>query len=43
MRYVLIIITSILLIAGLLWYHNTLRKLCDGGDVLSCVEIAGGH
>ena len=43
MKFVLIIITSILLIAGLVWYENTIRKLCDGGDVLSCAEIAGGH
>lgn len=43
MRYVLIIITSILLIAGLAWYEYTIRKLCDGGDLLSCAEIAGGR
>lgn len=43
MKLVLIIITSILLIAGLAWYEYTIRKLCDGGDVLSCAEIAGGR
>lgn len=43
MRIVLIIISSILLIAGLAWYEYTIRKLCDGGDVLSCAEIAGGR
>lgn len=43
MKVVLIIITSILLIAGLAWYEYTIRKLCDGGDVLSCAEIAGGR
>lgn len=43
MKVVLIIIFSILLIAGLAWYEYTIRKLCDGGDVLSCAEIAGGR
>lgn len=43
MKLVLIIIISILLIAGLAWYEYTIKKLCDGGDVLSCAEIAGGH
>lgn len=43
MKLVLIIISSILLIAGLAWYEYTIRKLCDGGDVLSCAEIAGGR
>lgn len=43
MKVVLIIISSILLIAGLAWYEYTIRKLCDGGDVLSCAEIAGGR
>lgn len=43
MKLVLIIITSILLIAGLSWYEYTIRKLCDGGDILSCAEIAGGR
>lgn len=38
-----IIISVILLIAGLAWYEYTIRKLCDGGDVLSCAEIAGGR
>lgn len=41
MRMFLIIIASILFIAGLAWYEYTIRKLCDGGDVLSCAEIAG--
>ena len=43
MKLVLIIIASILLISGLAWYEYTIRKLCDGGDVLSCAEIAGGR
>lgn len=43
MKLVLIIISSILLIAGLAWYEYTIRKLCDGGDVLSCAEIAVGR
>lgn len=43
MRMFLIIIASIIFIAGLTWYEYTIRKLCDGGDVLSCAEIAGGH
>jgi hypothetical protein len=43
MRMFLIIIASILFIAGLAWYEYTIRKLCDGGDVLSCAEIAGGR
>ena len=43
MRLVLIIISSILLIAGLAWYEYTLRNLCEHGDVLSCAEIAGGR
>lgn len=43
MKLVLIIIASILFIAGLAWYEYTIRKLCDGGDVLSCAEIAGGR
>lgn len=43
MKLVLIIITSILLIAGLAWYEYTIRKLCDGGDILSCAELAGGR
>ena len=42
MRMFLIIIASILFIAGLAWYEYTIRKLCEGGDVLSCAEIAGG-
>lgn len=43
MRMFLIIIASILFIAGLAWYEFTIRKLCEGGDVLSCAEIAGGR
>lgn len=43
MKLVLIIITSILLIAGLAWYEYNIRKLCEGGDTLSCAEIAGGR
>lgn len=43
MRYILVIIFSIFLIAGLAWYEYTIRKLCEGGDVLSCAEIAGGR
>lgn len=43
LKLVLIIIFSILFIAGLAWYECTIRKLCEGGDVLSCAEIAGGH
>ena len=43
MKLVLIIISSILLIAGLAWYEYTIRKLCEHGDVLSCAEIAGGR
>lgn len=43
MRMFLIIIASILFIAGLAWYEYTIRKLCDNGDMLSCAEIAGGH
>lgn len=43
MRMFLIIIASILFIAGLAWYEYTIRKLCEGGDVLSCAEIAGGR
>ena len=43
MRLVLMIISAILLIAGLAWYEYTIRKLCNGGDVLSCAEIAGGR
>jgi hypothetical protein len=43
MKLVLIIIFSILFIAGLAWYEYTIRKLCDGGDILSCAEIAGGR
>jgi hypothetical protein len=43
MKSVLIIIFSILLIAGLAWYEYTIRNLCDSGDVLSCAEIAGGR
>ena len=43
MRMFLIIIASILIIAGLAWYEYTIRKLCDGGDILSCAEIAGGR
>ena len=39
----LIIIASILFITGLAWYEYTIRKLCDGGDILSCAEIAGGR
>lgn len=39
----LIIICFILLIGGLAWYEYTIRKLCEGGDVLSCAEIAGGR
>lgn len=42
-KIVLIIISSILLIAGLAWYEYTIKKLCEGGDVLSCAEIAGGR
>ena len=41
MRIFLVLIASILLIAGLAWYEYTIRKLCDGGDILSCAEIAG--
>lgn len=43
MRLFLILIASIFLIVGLAWYEYTIRKLCDGGDVLSCAEIAGGR
>lgn len=43
MRMFLIIIASILFIAGLAWYEYTIRKLCDEGDILSCAEIAGGR
>lgn len=43
MRMFLIIIASIIFIAGLAWYEYTIRKLCDGGDILSCAEIAGGR
>ena len=43
MKYILVIIFSILLVAGLAWYEYTIRKLCEGGDVLSCAEIAGGR
>lgn len=43
MRMFLIIIASIIFIAGLAWYEYTIRKLCDGGDVLICAEIAGGR
>ena len=43
MRYILVIILSIFLIAGLFWYEYTIRKLCEGGDILSCAEIAGGR
>ncbi len=43
MRLVLIIISSILLIAVLAWYEYTIRNLCEHGDVLSCAEIAGGR
>lgn len=43
MRMFLIIIASILFIAGLAWYEYTIRKLCEGGDVLSCAEIAWGR
>lgn len=43
MKLVLIIIASILFIASLAYYEYTIRKLCDGGDVLSCAEIAGGR
>lgn len=43
MRIILVIIFSILLIGGLAWYEYTIRKLCEGGDVLSCAEIAGGR
>lgn len=43
MKLVLVIISSILLIAGLAWYEYTISKLCDGGDVLSCAEIEGGR
>lgn len=43
MKYIIVIIFSILLIAGLAWYEYTIRKLCEGGDVLSCAEIAGGR
>jgi hypothetical protein len=39
----LIIIASILFIAGLAWYEDTIRQLCENGDVLSCAEIAGGR
>lgn len=42
-KIVLIIISGILLIAGLAWYEYTIKKLCEGGDVLSCAEIAGGR
>lgn len=43
MKYIIVIIFSILLIAGLAWYEYTIRKLCENGDVLSCAEIAGGR
>jgi hypothetical protein len=43
MKLALIIISSIFLIAGLAWYEYNIRKLCDGGDILSCAEIAGGR
>lgn len=43
MKYVLMLIFSILLIAGVAWYEYTIRKLCDHGDMLSCAEIAGGR
>ena len=43
MKYILIIIFSILLISGLAWYEYTIRYLCERGDVLSCAEIAGGR
>lgn len=43
MKLFLIMISAIILIAGLAWYEYTIRKLCDGGDVLSCAEIAGGR
>lgn len=43
MRLVLVIIFSILLIAGLAWYEYTIRKLCDNGYMTSCAEIAGGR
>lgn len=43
MRMFLIIIASILFIVGLAWYEYTIRKLCEGGDVLSCAEIAEGR
>lgn len=39
----LIIVSFILLIAGLAWYEYTIRYLCDHGDILSCAEIAGGR
>lgn len=42
-KLVLIIISGILLIAGLAWYEYTIKKLCEGGDILSCAEIAGGR
>lgn len=43
MKLFLIIIASIFFIAGLAWYEYNIRKLCDGGDILSCAEIAGGR
>lgn len=42
-KIVFIIISGILLIAGLAWYEYTIRNLCENGDVLSCAEIAGGR
>ena len=42
-KIVLIIISGILLIAGLAWYEYTIRTLCEGGDILSCAEIARGR
>lgn len=39
----ILVIFSIFLVAALAWYEYTIRKLCDGGDVLSCAEIAGGR
>lgn len=40
---IILLVFSIFLIFVLAWYEHTIRKLCDGGDVLSCAEIAGGR
>lgn len=43
MKYILVIIFSIILIAGLAWYEYTIRYLCEHGDILSCAEIVVGR